>query len=145
MIKHNQKTLAFLIDITKELNQNQVPLLVGSDSGVLLSPHGIATHKELKLLEQAGLTSYQALQAATINPAKALGLEKRIGQIKTNYQADFIYTLSNPIDNLSVLETPMAVIKEGRWVSQQTFAKMRQDAIDSRSLWQELMALAQAL
>lgn len=145
MIKHNQKTLAFLIDITKKLNQNEIPLLVGSDSGVLLSPHGIATHKELKLLEQAGLSPYQALKAATINPAKALGLEKQMGQIKTNYQADFIYTLSNPIDNLSVLEMPMAVIKEGRWVSQQTFVKMRQDAIDSRSLWQELIALAQAL
>ncbi|NMP14795.1 amidohydrolase family protein [Thalassotalea sp. Y01] len=145
MAAHNRKTLNFLISITKKLHQSGVSLLVGSDSGVLLSPHGIATHNEMQLLQQAGLTSYEVLQAATINPAKALNMANEIGTIAPKYRADFIYSKSNPIEDLSVLQEPDAVVKSGNWYSQQQLQQIRNQAIESRSMWQEFWVLFDAL
>lgn len=142
---HNQKTLAFLLDITNRLHQDDIELLVGSDSGVLLSPHGLATHNEIRLLQDAGLDAFNVLQAATLNPAKALTLHQKIGQIQKQFQADFIYTYANPISDLSVLKNPEAVIKKGAWYNKKQLLEMRRTAIKERSFWQELRVLFEAL
>jgi imidazolonepropionase-like amidohydrolase len=130
--------LQFLVQITRQLHQEGVPLLLGSDAGVLLSPHGLATHTEMQLLQQAGLDSFAVLQAATIEPAKALGLAQLAGQIRPGYKADFIYSKENPISELSVLREPDAVMKSGRWYNKKQLKELRQQAIDGRSLVQEL-------
>jgi imidazolonepropionase-like amidohydrolase len=145
MAAHNQKTLAFLQQIAKELHETGIPLLIGSDSGVLLSPHGLATHNEMRLLQEAGISAYDVLAAATINPAKALKLDQKVGKIAANYQADFIYSVSSPILNLSVLKEPAAVIKNGHWYSRETLNAMRDNAIESRSVWEELSVLFEAM
>ena len=145
MAAYNQKKLKFLQQITKELDKNDVPLLVGSDSGVLLSPHGIATHNEMRLLQQSGMSSYDVLAAATITPAKALNLEQQIGKIQTNLNADFIFSKTSPVDNLSILQEPEAVIKSGRWFSKSDLKLMREQAIESRSIWDEFWVLIEAI
>ncbi|MBW8191757.1 amidohydrolase family protein [Neiella marina] len=145
MADHNEKVLAFLKLITKFLQQDGVPLLVGSDSGVLLSPHGLATHNEMRLLQRSGLTTYEVLAAATVNPAKALKLEKQLGKIEAGYRADFLYSQANPIDDLAVLAEPKAVVKSGRWYSREQLETMRNNAIEGRSLWQELSVLIDAI
>ncbi len=145
MAAHNQKVLSFLQYITKQLHKAGVPLLVGSDSGVLLSPHGLATHNEIQLLQAAGISAYSVLAAATINPAKALELSNQIGKIATHYNADFIYSTTNPITDLSVLKNPEAVIKSGHWYTQKQLAQMREQAIESRSIWEELFVLFEGL
>jgi imidazolonepropionase-like amidohydrolase len=145
MAAHNQKTLAFLQQIAKELHETGIPLLIGSDSGVLLSPHGLATHNEMRLLQEAGISAYDVLAAATINPAKALKLDQKVGKIAANYQADFIYSVSSPILNLSVLKEPAVVIKNGHWYSRETLNAMRDNAIESRSVWEELSVLFEAM
>jgi hypothetical protein len=138
MAIHNSQTLQFLIQITRQLYQAGVPLLVGSDAGALLSPHGLATHTEMQLLQQAGLDSFAVLHAATIAPAKALGLAEQAGQIRPGYKADFIYSKENPIIELSVLREPDAVMKSGRWYNEEQLKELRQQAINGRSLGQEL-------
>lgn len=138
MAIHNAKTLQFLVQIIHQLHEKGVPLLVGSDAGALLSPHGLATHTEMQLLQQAGLDSFAVLQAATIEPAKALGLAQLAGQIRPGYKADFIYSKENPIIELSVLREPDAVMKSGRWYNEKQLTEMRQQAINGRSLWLEL-------
>ena len=145
MAIHNKKIMNFLLKITKTLHESEVELLVGSDSGVLLSPHGLATHNEMKLLAQAGLNNYEVLAAATINPAKALNLATKLGKVAPNFKADFIYSTSNPIVDLSVLQYPQAVVKHGQWYSQQQLQTLRDEAINSRSFWQELFVLGAAL
>jgi imidazolonepropionase-like amidohydrolase len=145
MAVHNKKTLTFLQYITKRLHSSGVPLLVGSDSGVLLSPHGLATHNEMRLLEKTGLSTFEVLAAATINPAKALNLDNEMGKVAINYNADFIYSSANPITNLSVLKEPEAVIKGGYWYSSKTLKAMRNEAIEARSFWEELSVLFEAI
>ncbi len=141
MVVHNKKTFAFLQLITKNVHEGGISLLVGSDSGVLLSPHGLATHTEMRLMKEAGLDSYEVLAAATINSAKALGMQNEIGHIAVGYSADFNYTVSNPVDDLSVLVEPAAVAKAGQWYTREKLDNLRTDAIENRSFWEEVGVL----
>ncbi|MGK0305070.1 MAG: imidazolonepropionase-like amidohydrolase [Gammaproteobacteria bacterium] len=144
-MKHNQRTLTFLQHITRAFHDTEITMLVGSDSGVLLSPHGLATHNEMRLMLESGLDAFDVLAAATINPAKALKLDDQVGKIVENYNADFIFSKANPVNDLSVLEMPDAVVKNGYYYSKQTLKKLRDKAIESRSFWDELTTLFQAL
>ena len=141
LAKHNQRTFDFLLHITQKLHQKGITLLTGSDSGALLTPHGLATHNELALLVRAGLSHYEALAAATINPAKALKKADQMGRIAPGYQADFIYTRHNPIEDLGVLKEPDAVTKWGKWYDKRSLQAMRTQAIEGRSFWSELKIL----
>ena len=144
MALHNKKTLAFLQEITLQLYKANITLLVGSDSGVLLSPHGLATHKEMELMHQAGLPILAVLRAATINPAKALEKESQLGKIAVGYNADLILSEHNPLDTLATLKNPVWVVKQGRIFSNTELKTLRQHAIDKRSLWQEMRILLNA-
>lgn len=144
MVEHNQKTLAFLQDITRQLYQAELVLLVGSDSGMLLSPHGFATHKEMELMHEAGLPTIAVLRAATINAAKALGKESELGQVAIGYNADLILSAHNPLENLNTLQQPDAVVKQGRLFPKSELEQFRQKAIDERSFWQEMNTLRKA-
>ena len=59
-----------------------VPLVTGSDAGNPLVFHGPTVQRELQLWVEAGVPLKLALQAATLNPAKALCAESRIGSIE---------------------------------------------------------------
>ncbi len=144
MAEHNKNTLAFLQEITLQLYEAEVPLLVGSDSGVLLSPHGLATHKEMELLQQAGLPTIAILRAATVNAAKALGKESQLGQVDVGYNADLILSNQNPLKDLTTLQHPDVVIKHGQLFSREKLEQLRSKAIDERSLWQEMKTLLKA-
>lgn len=144
MIEHNQKTLAFLQDITWQLYQAEFLLLVGSDSGELLSPHGLATHKEMELMQQAGLPTIAVLRAATINAAKALEKESQLGKVAIGFIADLILSKHNPLENLTTLQNPDAVVKQGRLFPKSELEQLRQKAIDERSFWQEMNTLRKA-
>lgn len=141
MVEHNQKTLSFLQEITRQLYQAELVLLIGSDSGMLLSPHGLATHKEMELMQQAGLPTIAVLRAATINAAKALGKESQLGKIAVGYNADLVLSEQNPLENLNTLQQPDAVIKHGRLFSKAELEQLRRKAIDERSFWQEMETL----
>jgi imidazolonepropionase-like amidohydrolase len=144
MVQYNQKTLAFLQDITRQLYQAGIALLVGSDSGVLLSPHGLATHKEMELMQQAGLPPIAVLRGATVYAARALGKGSELGQIAVGFNADLIVSEHNPLENLNTLQNPEAVIKNGRYFSKFELEQLRKKAIDKRSFWQEINTLRKA-
>ena len=141
MASHNQNTFYYLQQITNQLLQQGIPILLGSDAGVLLSPHGLATHKELELLVDSGLTPYQALQSATILPAKALNKSDEFGEIKVGLNANLIFSQNNPVEDISVLKYPDAVVFDNQWLSSTRLEELRQDAIDQQSFWSELWLL----
>lgn len=144
MVAHNKKTLIFLQKITRQLYRSGIPLLVGSDSGVLLSPHGLATHKEMALMQEAGLPNISVLRAVTINPARALGKESKLGLVAVGYRADLVLTEQNPLENLTALHYPEAVVKSGRFFSKSELEQLRSKAIDERSFWDEMNTLRKA-
>lgn len=61
---------------------------------------GLGAHWELWMLHQGGMTNMEALQAATINGAQYLGLDKEIGSLEVGKLADLIVLEKNPLENI---------------------------------------------
>jgi len=87
-----------------------VTICNGADSGPLA--HG-QNAKEVEGLVTNGLTPLQALKAATINDAKMLHWEDRIGSVKTGLFADLIAVRGDPTKDINVLDTVPFVMKNG--------------------------------
>lgn len=122
---YNEKEFTFLLDIVKELKFQNVAMLVGSDAGTMFTLPGLSTHSELQLMSQAGLSEFELLQAATVNAAKALNVEKDFGSIEVGKVADLILVGNNPLENIGVLKNPESVVKHGQWLSKTSLAKLK--------------------
>jgi imidazolonepropionase-like amidohydrolase len=69
--------------------------------------------KEFSALVRAGMTPLEALQAATINGAELLSLDKELGAIEPGKFADLVAVPSNPLDDITVMERVAWVMKSG--------------------------------
>jgi imidazolonepropionase-like amidohydrolase len=105
-----------LLTLTRELHDAGVPLLVGSDAFGALVP-GFAQHQEMDFFVRAGLTPYEALRAATVNPAKYLGEYDRAGTIEVGKRADFILLGANPLDDIRNAADVRGVFTQAKWYS----------------------------
>ncbi|KAF9895131.1 hypothetical protein FE257_000033 [Aspergillus nanangensis] len=76
------------------------------------------------------LGAREILQSATVNPARMLGMEGRLGQVKEGFVADLLVLDANPLEYITVLDAPerflLAVLKEGR-VQVSRWSKWPQD------------------
>ena len=57
------------------------------------------------LAAKAGLPEYEAIKAITINPAKILGLDNRVGSIKVGKDADFVICTKNILDTQNEIQS----------------------------------------
>ncbi len=92
-----------------------VRLLAGSDAPARrFTFPGFSLHGELELLVSAGLTPREALQTATLNPARFLGLEKDLGTIERGKLADLVLLNADPLTDIRNTQRIEAVILDGR-------------------------------
>ena len=129
---HFDNNLATLLTLTKELHDAGVPLLTGSDAFGALVP-GFAQHQEMELFVKAGLTPYETLKAATVNPAKYLGEYDHAGTVEVGKRADFILLGANPLDNIQNAGDVQGVFTHGKWYSPEDL-KVRLDRVAKDSL-----------
>jgi imidazolonepropionase-like amidohydrolase len=109
-----QKELA----IVQQLHRAGVPFLAGTDTppGVYIFP-GFSLHEELQRFVAAGFSSLEALQTATLNPAKFLGVESDYGTVAVGKAADLVLLSANPLDDIANTQKISAVIRDGRYYS----------------------------
>ena len=69
---------------------------------------------EIELYAEAGLTPLEAIQAATIVPARAMRLEKELGTIEAGKHADLVVLDANPLERISNIRTVRFVVTDGR-------------------------------
>ena len=74
---------------------------------------GFGDLRQVELLVEAGFTPLEAIQIATLNGAKFLGLHGRIGSIQIGKQADLMIVKGNPATNISDIEKVEIVFKDG--------------------------------
>lgn len=87
-----------------------LPIAFGTDAGVI--PHGSNANEFLEL-EAIGLSRADAIRAATIHAAKAVGMAADIGGLRTGMLADIIAVQGNPLDDLRALQNVRFVMKDG--------------------------------
>jgi len=89
-----------------------VKIAVGSDlCGSAIPSHVCA--REFATLIEAGLSPMDAIKAGTIVGAELLQWDDRLGSIETDKLADIIAVSGNPLEDISALENPVFVMKDG--------------------------------
>jgi imidazolonepropionase-like amidohydrolase len=90
-----------------------VKIAVGSDlCGYAVEPHVCA--REFATLIEAGLTPMDAIKAGTIVGAELLQWDDKVGSIEAGKLADIIAVKGNPLVDISKLERPVFVMKNGK-------------------------------
>ena len=74
---------------------------------------GFGDQRNLELLVEAGFKPVQAIQIATLNGAKYLGRDKRIGSIAAGKQADLVVLKADPSKDIHNIESVETVFKNG--------------------------------
>ena len=100
--------------IVKQMASSGVQLLAGTDTGDPYVLPGYALHDELALLVEAGLTPLQALQAATWNATRFLGIADEMGTVATGKAANLVLLNGNPLDDIVKTRSIAAVVLNGR-------------------------------
>ncbi len=114
------------LEIVRKLHAAGVPFLAGTDTpaGVDLIP-GISLHGELQRFVAAGFTPLEALQTATLNPARFLGKLDDFGSVHTGGIADLVLLAANPLDDIGNTRKIVGVVADGRYVSQASLHQLR--------------------
>jgi len=92
-----------------------VKMVYGTDAGIY--PHG-DNAKQFAVMVRYGATPLQAIQAATITAAEALGQDKDLGQVAVGRYGDIIAVAGDPLADVTTLEKPVLVMKGGAVVRQ---------------------------
>ena len=97
-----------------------VKFVLGTDSGFSVTPYGEWHAREIELLmEYAGLSAMEGIQAATSNAAALVNLEGQVGEILPGRLADLLVVNGDPLANIRVLlekDCIETVIKDGKEV-----------------------------
>lgn len=128
----NPKTIEMWRKITNELNykidlkrqqtivsvihEKGGKLLAGTDANNPFVVPGFSMHSELRYLVEAGLTPYEALKAATYNPAKFLGMLDKLGTVEVGKEADLILLSKNPFEDINNIKTIEGTMVWGKWM-----------------------------
>jgi hypothetical protein len=98
------------LEVLGALHKEGVPIVAGTDQAV----PGHSLHRELELYVEAGLSPLQAIQAATVVPARAMKLDRQVGTIEVGKRADLILVAGRPDRKISDIRQVKTVIAAGR-------------------------------
>ena len=99
-----------LLETVRVLHQAGVPIVAGTDQAV----PGFSVDREIELYVKAGFTPLEAIQAATIVPARAMGMEQDSGTVEVGKRADVIVVDGNPLENISEIRKIDTVFAAGK-------------------------------
>ncbi|HMK86675.1 MAG TPA: amidohydrolase family protein [Steroidobacteraceae bacterium] len=120
-----KKFVQMELDMTLAMFRAGVPFMAGTDTaaGVHVFP-GFSLHDELGLFVRAGLTPLQALQTATLNPAKFMGRTAELGAVESGKLADLVLLDANPLDDIANTRKIRAVVLAGRYFDRVALDRM---------------------
>ena len=93
-----------------------VRIVIGSHSAVPHAERGFAYAHEMELLAEAGLSPAAILEAATLETARFLHIDDRLGTIEPGKIADIVLVQGNPIDHLGAMRDVRRVMLNGVWL-----------------------------
>jgi|SRR5262245_13320524 len=122
--ERREKSIRIRNQIVKGIHDAGGKIMTDSDTPELFLLYGFSLHRELKILVDAGLRPYAALEAATRVPAEFLKVLGEAGTIERGKWADLILLEANPLDDISNTEKRAGVMTRGRWMPEAELKKM---------------------
>ena len=116
----------FHLKIVALLHKAGVNIICGTDAGIGVTVPGFSIHNELQLYKEAGLSNYEVLKTATVNPTKTHLQFDSLGTIQEGKVANLLVLDTNPLEDLSVLSKPSTVFIKGK--------KLNRDKLNSFNL-----------
>ncbi|MET4075599.1 amidohydrolase family protein [Hymenobacter sp. UYCo722] len=115
------------LDLVRKLHAAHVGFLAGTDTpaGVDLIP-GASLHLELQRFVAAGFTPLEALQTATLNPAKFFKRQVDFGSVQAGRLADLVLLSANPLADIANTQRIAGVLADGQYLSQQDLQLLKQ-------------------
>lgn len=111
-----------------KLFAEQAKKLVEAGGRVGIGGHGqlqgLGVHWELWTVASGGMKNMDALKAATIHGAEAIGLQKHVGTVEAGKLADILVLDANPLDDIKNTNTIRYVMKNGRVYDGNTLAEV---------------------
>jgi imidazolonepropionase-like amidohydrolase len=96
-----------MVALIGKLNDAGIPIVAGTDG------MGLELVREIEIYEQAGMSKAQALQTATINPARLVGISDRTGSIAPGKEADLLLVEGDVSTELGALRRVHTVVSDG--------------------------------
>ena len=117
------KIFAKDLAVVGEMKRAGVTILAGTDGPY--PQGGDALHSELELLVEAGLTPLQALQAASRDAAKAMGVSKDVGTVEAGKTADLVLLDADPLLHIVNTRKINLVFLHGQSFSKDELSSMK--------------------
>ena len=102
-----RKSYANMVALVGKLHDARVPIVAGTDGW------GVELVRELEIYHQAGFSPAEALQSATILPARVVGADNRTGSIAVGKEADMVLVDGDPSRELGALRRVVTVVSDG--------------------------------
>jgi imidazolonepropionase-like amidohydrolase len=107
--ERRRRVLGKSLALVALLHKAGVPIVAGTDQAVA----GHSLHRELELYVEAGFTPLEAIQSATIVPARVMKRDKELGTIEVGKRADFILVDGDPLADIRALRRVRVVVASG--------------------------------
>ncbi len=122
------------LQLVHDLREAGVPILAGTDAPNPYLVPGFSLHQELGLLVRAGLSPAEALQAATREPARFLGILDEVGTVEPKKAADLVLLDANPLEEIGHTRNIAAVIRGGRFYDRDALQALLEEAQSALSI-----------
>lgn len=120
VIKRFSQWGTWTLETVSLMHKAGIPILAGTDSPPYLQfAPGVALHFGLEALVNAGLSPLEALQTATLNPARFFDIEEEVGSITEGKVADMLLLDADPLENIINTHKINTVIIGGRVLDRQ--------------------------
>ena len=113
-----------------DMHHAGVQLLTGTDAPLRNSPPGFGLHEEMLMFTRGGLSPFEALRAATLAPARYLGISDSAGTVEAGRRADLVLLDANPLLDIRNTRRITAVVFNGRLIDSTARVKLLRSAMD---------------
>ena len=119
-------TMEKALQYMKAFHEQGGNIVTGTDEYSHTIPAGTSLHETIQVMENAGFTPYEILETVTVDPARMLGAQHRLGTIEINKDADLLILNNNPLDNIEYALDIFAVLTKGRYIDREWIKNIRE-------------------